>query len=181
MHLHVLARGTHSHSEGRPGSNQRPQAQWAGNGLGAVSSGEEAFREWSNRAHSAFPQIALSSWDLAEMSHCGKGIKVDKRTCFSPEYTVPWGMAVSGRVAFPWHLVQYFPFERMWSVCTVDRLSNRVTTHIQSALQTQGFCTYGLNQADWKYLEKIPKSSKKQSLNLPHTRNYFPLYLLLFK
>ena len=86
MRLHVLVRWTHSHLEGRPGSTQRPQAQWVGNGLGVVSSGDVAFREWSNRAHSAFSQIALSSWDLAEMSHCGTGLKVDKRTCFSPEY-----------------------------------------------------------------------------------------------
>lgn len=180
MGLHILLCGTHSHSgEGwappRDTITVSGEWDWCGFLWGC------GLQRRSDRAFSAFPQTALSSWGLAEMSHCGKGIKVDKRTCFSSEYTVPEGMAVSGRVAFPWHLVQYFPFERVWSVCIVDWLSNRVTTHIWSALQTQGFCTHRLNQADWKYLEKIPKSSKKQSLNLPHTRNYFPLYLLPFK
>ena len=131
------------------------------------------FQRRSNGAHSAFPQIALSSWDLAEMSHGGKGIKVDKRTCFSPERTLPRGMAVISTAFGP-----IFP---LWKDVECLYCGPTFQPSQNSALQTQGFCTHGLNQADWKYLEKIPESSKKQSLNLPHTRNYFPLYLLLFK
>lgn len=72
------------------------------------------------------------------------------------------------------------PLPQVWDVCTVDQRSDRDITHIQSALHIHGFCTHGVSQPDGKYLGKIPESCKKHSLNLPHTSNYFTLYLRLF-
>ena len=162
------------------GSIQRPPGavsgewSWAGF-LGGCDS------ERGSGAHFPFPHTALSSWNLVEMDHFERGKKDgEKEVFFSRGHCSLWHGCQGGGLHFQGIWPTISPATGVGCLYRGAAFQQRLSlTYSQPSISMGSAPTESVNQME-NIWEKVPESSKKQSLNLPHTSNYFTLYLRLF-